>query len=62
MKRYIYSNATVYITEPTDEQMATMRKATEHFLRKVIKEQIKDESRTNHKRLTRNNCDSGSRT
>ena len=54
MKRYIYDNATVYISTPTDENMAIIRKATESFLRKVIKEQVKNESGKNHRRITRN--------
>lgn len=60
MKKYIYSNATVYISTPTDEQMANIRKATESFLRKVTKEQVINESRKNGRRFTKNYSDSGS--
>lgn len=58
MKRYIYGNATVYITEPTDEHLRVIRKSTESFLKKVIKEKNKNESGTNHRRITRNHSNS----
>ena len=38
MRKYEYENATVYITEPTEEHMKNIRKATEIFMKKVIKD------------------------
>lgn len=33
MRKYVYDNATVYITEPTEEQKENIRKATERFVK-----------------------------
>lgn len=38
MRKYVYENATVYITEPTDEQIENIRKATEQFVNRLAKE------------------------
>ena len=38
MRIYKYKNATVYITEPTKEHIQRIKKATEVFLKKVVKE------------------------
>ena len=37
MRKYVYENATVYITEPTEEQIENIRKATERFVIKLAK-------------------------
>jgi hypothetical protein len=37
-KIYTYKNATVYIKQPTEEQMENIYKATEKFLTKLVKE------------------------
>lgn len=42
MRIYRYKNATVYITEPTEEHLKRIRKATEIFLKKVVKERIQN--------------------
>lgn len=41
VRKYTYKNATVYITKPTEQ---IVKEATETFLRKVVKEQIQNES------------------
>lgn len=52
MRKYVYENATVYITEPTEEQKENIRKATERFVRQLAKrglignEQRRDNNRT----------------
>ena len=37
MKKYVYENATVYISIPTEEQIQNIHKATEIFARKLVK-------------------------
>lgn len=37
-KIFTYKNATVYITPPTDEQFENIRKATELYLTRLVKE------------------------
>lgn len=48
MLKYEYENASVYITKPTEKHMNNIRKATEVFLKRVIKEQIENERRKNN--------------
>lgn len=38
MRKYVYKNATVYINEPTEAQLENIRKSTERFVRRLIKE------------------------
>lgn len=38
MKKYVYKNAIVYITKPTEEQKENIRKATERFVNRLAKE------------------------
>ena len=41
-KVYIYENGIVQITQPTEKHLVIIRKATEDFLRKIVKmEEIK---------------------
>ena len=40
MKKYEYENATVYITIPTEKQLANIRKATEKYLSKILSKGI----------------------
>lgn len=44
MLKYEYENATVYITKPTEKHIENIRKATEVFMKKVIKEEMLNES------------------
>ena len=37
MRKYVYDNATVYITIPTDEQVKNIRKSTERFVEMLAK-------------------------
>ena len=50
MLKYEYENATVYITKPTEKHIDNIRKATEVFMKKVIKEEMLNESRRNNRR------------
>ena len=50
MLKYEYENATVYITKPTEKHIENIRKATEIFMRKIIKEEMLNESRRNNRR------------
>jgi hypothetical protein len=43
MLKYEYENATVYITKPTEKHIENIKKATEVFMKKVIKEQINND-------------------
>ena len=46
MKKYVYKNAMVYITKPTEKQLENIRKATERFVKQLAKEgMIGDEYR-----------------
>ena len=49
MLKYEYENATVYITKPTEKHIENIRKATEVFMKKVIKEEMLNESRRNNR-------------
>lgn len=51
MRKYVYENATVYITEPTEEQKENIRRATERFARRIVKEGLlgNDKRRNNHR-------------
>ena len=63
MRKYVYEDATVYITEPTEEQIENIRKATERFARKLVKKGLigNDKRRNNH-RTGRAGSDAGERT
>ena len=42
MIKYEYENATVYITKPTEAHIKNIKKATEIFVKKAMKEQIQN--------------------
>lgn len=50
MRKYVYENAIVYITEPTEEQLENIRKATERFVHRLAKEGLigNDQRRNNN--------------
>jgi hypothetical protein len=50
MRKYVYEDAIVCITEPTDEQLENIRKATEKFARQLVKKGLIDnvKRRNNH--------------
>lgn len=51
MRKYVYENAIVYITEPTEEQKENIRRATTRFVQRLAKEGlIGNEQRRNNKR------------
>ena len=37
MKKYVYENATVYISIPTEEQIQNIRESTERFAKRLAK-------------------------
>lgn len=47
MLKYEYENAIVYITKPTEKHIENIRKATEVFMKKIMKEQIQNDTRRN---------------
>lgn len=51
MRKYVYKNATVYITEPTEAHLNNIRKATERFANKLVKEGLIGhvQGRNNHR-------------
>lgn len=54
MRKYVYENAIVYITEPTEAQKENIRKATERFVHRLAKEGlIRNEQRRNNNRTGR---------
>ena len=62
MRKYVYDNAVVYITVPTEEQKENIRKATERFVARLAKEGlIGNEQRRNNNRTGGVNSDAGKR-
>ena len=61
MLKYEYENATVYITKPTEAHIANIKKATEKFLKQVMKEQIQNDSRRNNRGTGRTGSDARKR-
>ena len=54
MRKYVYENAIVYITEPTEEQKENIRKSTERFVQQLAKRGlIVNEQRRNNNRASR---------
>lgn len=54
MRKYVYENAIVYITEPTEEQKENIRKSTERFVQQLAKRGlIGNEQRRNNNRTSR---------
>lgn len=49
MLKYEYKNAIVYITKPTEKHLENIRKATEIFMAKVLKERMRNEFRRNNR-------------
>lgn len=62
MRKYVYKNATVYITEPTEEQLENIRKATERFAARLVKKgMIERVKRRNNHRASRDGPDARKR-
>ena len=62
MRKYVYENATVYITEPTEAQKENIRKATERFIQRLAKEGLIDNvKRRNNYRTSGVGSDAGKR-
>lgn len=51
MRKYVYENAIVYITKPNEKQVENIKKATERFAHRLIKEGLigNDQRRNNHR-------------
>lgn len=49
MLKYEYENAIVYITKPTEKHIENIRKATEVFMKKIMKEQMQNEPGRNRR-------------
>ena len=63
MRKYVYENAIVYITEPTEEQVQNIRKSTEHFVQQLAKRGlIGNEQRRDHHRISRTGTNARKRT
>ena len=50
MRKYVYENATVYITKPTEEQIENIHKATERFAKKLVKKGVFQNGRAKRNR------------
>lgn len=61
MLKYEYKNATIYITKPTEKHIKNIQKATEIFMKKVIKEKVRNESRGYNNRTSRGNSNARKR-
>lgn len=55
MLKFEYENAIVYITKPTEKQLQNIRKATEKFMQRVVKEKIQNEGRGHNRRANNDN-------
>ena len=54
MRKYVYENATVYITEPTEAQLENIRKSTIRFVQTLAKKGMLDnEQRRDNNRIGR---------
>lgn len=63
MKKYVYDNATVYITIPDEQQIDNIRKSTEQFAKILVRKGlIRDESRRNSRRVSSDNHNARGRT
>ena len=51
MLKYEYENAIVYITKPTEKHLKNIRKATEKFMQRVMKEKNQNEGRGHNRRI-----------
>lgn len=51
MLKFTYKNATVYITKPTDKHLQNIRKSTEKFMQRVMKEEIQNGVRGHYRRV-----------
>ena len=54
MLKYEYENATVYITKPTEKHLENIKRASEVFMKKIIQEQMQNESRKRDRRISIN--------
>ena len=61
MLKFTYKNATVYITKPGEKHIFNIKKATENFMRKVMKEKIRNGTRGHYRRTRINNLDARKR-
>ena len=63
MRKYVYENAIVYITEPTEEQIANIRTATERFVKRLAREGLigNEYGRQNNRRASEFDINAGSR-
>lgn len=55
MLKYEYKNATVYITKPTEKHIENIKKATEVFMQRIIKEELQNGIRESDRGASRNN-------
>lgn len=63
MRKYVYENAIVYITEPNDDQLDNIRKATERFTKELAKKGLlENDKRSNNRRASRSNSNTRKRT
>lgn len=51
MLKFTYKNATVYITRPTEKHLQNIRKSTEKFMQRVMKEEIRNGARGHYRRV-----------
>jgi hypothetical protein len=62
MRKYVYENAIVYITEPSEEQMKNIQKSTERFVKELAKRgYIGNDKRRNNHRTSRTGSNAGKR-
>lgn len=62
MHKRVYNNATVYITKPTEEQIANIKTATEAFIKVLVRKgYFKDERRRNNRRTSVRNTNTRKR-
>ena len=62
MLKYEYKKAIVHITKPTEKHVINIRKATEKFMQRVVKEKIQNEGRGHNRRANNDNSRARKRT
>lgn len=57
MRKYVFDNATVYISEPTKEQIENLKRSTEKFVQKLAKEGLlnNEQTRRSNRRIGKPN-------
>lgn len=60
MRKYVYDNAIVYITEPNEQQLSNIRLATERFAKQLVKKGLMhNDERQGNQTISRHRANAG---